>query len=495
MTSADAALLPLLAVAPGFAAALLVALSGRWPNLREAWSLGAALAQSLAVAAMVPATLAGEPARAAAVDLAPGVALALRADALGLVFAGLSSGLWLLTTVYSVGYVRSLGEHAQTRYFACFATAVASAVGVALSANLLTFFLFYEILTLATWPLVIHKETPEALRAGRVYLGYTLGAGAALLAGIAWVHRLAGTLDFVPGGLLPPGTPAATVWGVLGLLLLGVGVKAAVMPLHAWLPLAMIAPTPVSALLHAVAVVKAGVFGTLRVVGYVVGPEAVADSGAGAALAALAGATILLASLAALAQDNLKRLLAYSTVSQLSYIVLGAALGTREALTGAVQHMVNHGSLKITLFFCAGAIYVATGRERVSELGGLGHRLPLTMGIFAVAALGLAGVPPAAGFLSKWYLIGGAVEGGAWPAVLVLLLSSLLNLAYFVPIVVAAFFGPLRGGDEVHEPSPLLVAPLAVTAAAGVLLGLWPDAPLAFLSLARRAAGEVLGPP
>jgi formate hydrogenlyase subunit 3/multisubunit Na+/H+ antiporter MnhD subunit len=269
-------------------------------------------------------------------------------------------------------------------------------------------------------------------------------------------------------------------------------VKAAIMPLHAWLPLAMIAPTPVSALLHAVAVVKAGVFGVLRVVGYVIGPDALVAAGAWSALAWVAGATILLASLAALAQDNLKRLLAFSTISQLSYIVLGAALATPEALTGAVQHMVSHGVLKISLFFCAGAVYVATGRERISELAGLGRRLPVTMGVFAVAALALAGTPPAAGFLSKWYLISGAVERGAWPAIVVYLSSSLLNLAYFFPIVAAAFFRPPRGAADLREPSPLVVAPLVLTAAAGVLLGVAPNFPVAFLDLASRAAGDMV---
>ncbi|MGH7349756.1 MAG: proton-conducting transporter membrane subunit, partial [Candidatus Rokuibacteriota bacterium] len=308
---------------------------------------------------------------------------------------------------------------------------------------------------------------------------------------VTWVA--AGTLELRPGGMFSADTPAGTVWLVFALLGLGVGVKAAVIPLHAWLPLAMIAPTPVSALLHAVAVVKAGVFGTLRVVGYVLGPDALAASGAWLLLAWVAAATIVLASLAALLQDNLKRLLAFSTVSQLSYIVLGAALATTGSLTGAVQHMVNHGTLKITLFFCAGAIYVATGRERVSELAGLGRRLPVTLGVFAVAALGRAGVPPAAGFLSKWYLIGGAIEAGFWPAAIVYLSSSLLNLAYFVPIVVAAFFRPLRGGDDIEEPSLMMLVPLMITAAAGVLLGVAPDFPVAFLSLAASAAGDILG--
>jgi multicomponent Na+:H+ antiporter subunit D len=484
----------LVALAP-LVAAVPIALSGRRPALREAWSFAAAGMQVAAVALLARRVHAGEVPEVAVLPLVSGAPLLLRADALGLVFAALSSGLWLLTTAYSVGYVRGLREHAQTRYFACFAVCVGAAVGVALAGNLVTFVLFYELLTLATYPLVVHKQTPAALRAGRVYLAYTLGAGGCLLGATAWVQALAGTTEFRAGGLLPEGTAGGVVWGLFALLLLGVGVKAAIMPLHAWLPLAMIAPTPVSALLHAVAVVKAGVFGVLRACGYVIGPEPLAAAGAAALLAGLAGATIVLASLAALAQDNLKRLLAFSTVGQLSYVVLGAALLTGEALTGAVQHMVSHGTLKITLFFCAGAVYVATGRERVSELAGLGRRLPVTMGVFAVAALALAGVPPGAGFLSKWYLLGGAVEAGSWAAVAVLLASSVLNLAYFGPIVVAAFFRPAADGDDAAEPSAWLLAPLIVSCAAGLALGVAPNLLVGSLDLARAASRAVLGIP
>jgi multicomponent Na+:H+ antiporter subunit D len=309
------------------------------------------------------------------------------------------------------------------------------------------------------------------------------------------VHAVAGTTSFRPGGILPEATAGAVVWGLFALLGLGVGAKAAVMPLHAWLPLAMIAPTPVSALLHAVAVVNAGVFGVIRVTGFVIGPDLLVRSGAATLLAALAGATIVLASLVALTQDNLKRVLAFSTVSQLSYIVLGAALLTRDSLTGAVQHMVSHGTLKITLFFCAGAIYVATGHERISELAGIGRRLPVTMGVFAVAALGLAGVPPAAGFLSKWYLLGGAFAAHAWLAGAVLLASSLLTLAYFVPIIVIAFFRSPPDGTSLAEPSPLMVVPLALSCGAGVVLGVAPNLLVGALDLARAVARAVLESP
>lgn len=486
---------PALALLPSLVAAGLIRLSSRRPALREAWSLLASAAQAAAVFSLVPAAAGGAVVQTTLIELAPGIPLLLRVDALGSVFAALASGLWVLTTVYSIGYVRSLQEHAQTRYFFCFALCLFAAVGVAFAGNLLTFFLFYEILTVSTYPLVVHKQTGAAVRAGRMYLAYTLTAGVALLTAVALTQALAGTTDFRPGGILPGTLPIGTLWALLGLFVLGVGVKAAVMPLHSWLPVAMIAPTPVSALLHAVAVVKAGVFGVVRVVGYVVGPDLLEGLGASSLLAWLAAGTILGASLLALTQDNLKRLLAFSTISQLSYIVLGAALGTPSGLAGAIQHIVNHGVTKITLFFCAGAIYVASGRESVSQLAGIGRRMPVTMGAFAVAALGISGLPPASGFLSKWYLIRGALEADQWPFALVLLVSSLLNLAYFVPIIISAFFGsPEEAGGVAEAPATLLV-PIVLTGAASVLLGMAPDAPVAFLSLASGAAAAILGAP
>lgn len=488
-----ASALPGLALLPSALAVPLIVLSRRRPVLREAWSLLAALTQTLAVAAMIPAAVAGGTLTWSPLELVEGSPFVLRADPLGVFFAGLASALWLLTTVYSIGYVRSLAEHAQTRYFACFALALFSTVGVALAGNLLTFFGFFELLTVVTYPLVIHKETPEAAQAGRVYLAYTLTGGAALLGAVAGTQALAGRTDFVPGGLLAGVTaPSATLWALFLLFLAGCGVKAAIVPLHTWLPVAMIAPTPVSALLHAVAVVKAGVFGLARVTGFVFGPTLLQDLGAASLLAVLAGATVLLASLAALAQDNLKRLLAFSTIGQLSYIVLGLAVGREEAYAGAVLHMASHGVLKITLFFCAGAVYVATRKERVSELDGVGGRMPWTMAAFAVAAFLLSGLPPGLAFASKWRLLGGAATAGGWVTLGVLGTSAVLNMAYFAPVVIRAFLRPDPG------PAPpggtraprAMVVPLLLTGAAGLLLGLWPRTG-GLLALAEAAARGV----
>ena len=486
-----ASVLPGLALLPSALAVFLIVLSRGRPAIRETWSVAAAVAQTGVVAAMVPSALAGAALTWSPLAMAEGSPFVLRADPLGVLFAGLASSLWVVTTVYSIGYTRALAERAQTRYFACFALALFSTVGVALAGNLLTFFGFFELLTVVTYPLVVHKGTPEAAQAGRVYLGYTLTGGAALLAATAGTQALAGRTDFVPGGLLA-GTvaPPAALWGLFLLFLVGCGVKAAIVPLHTWLPVAMVAPTPVSALLHAVAVVKAGVFGLARVTGFVFGPALLEDLGAATFLGVLAGATILLASLAALAQDNLKRLLAFSTIGQLSYVVLGLALGREEAYAGAVLHMASHGVLKITLFFCAGAVYVATHKERVSELDGVGFRMPWTMATFAVAGLLLAGIPPGLAFVSKWRLLGGAAGTGAWTAIGVLGASAVLNVAYFVPIALRAFLRPGPGG--VAEAPRTVVVPLLLTAAAGVLLGLWPRT-AGLLPLAEAAARGVFG--
>jgi multicomponent Na+:H+ antiporter subunit D len=485
-----ASVLPGLALLPATVAVPLIVLSGRRPRIRETWSMLAAVAQTALVAAMIPCALAGTTLTWSPFSLAEGSPFVLRADPLGVFFAVLASSLWVATTVYSIGYTRALAERAQTRYFACFALALFSTVGVALAGTLLTFFAFFELLTVVTYPLVIHKGTPEAAQAGRIYLGYTLTGGAALLGAIAATQVLAGRTDFVPGGLLAgAGASSGKLWALFLLFLIGCGVKAAIVPLHTWLPVAMIAPTPVSALLHAVAVVKAGVFGLARVTGFVFGPGLLHDLGADGFLAAIAGATVLLASLAALFQDNLKRLLAFSTIGQLSYVVLGLAIGRDEAYVGAVLHMASHGLLKISLFFCAGAIYVATYKERISELDGVGRRMPWTMAAFTVAGLLLSGIPPGLAFASKWRLLGGAAAGGAWISVGMLGASGVLNAAYFVPVALRAFLRPDPGGAT-REVPPTVVVPLLITTGAGTLLGLWPWA-AGLLPLAEAAARSV----
>ncbi|MCP4220937.1 MAG: monovalent cation/H+ antiporter subunit D family protein, partial [bacterium] len=386
------------------------------------------------------------------------------------------------------------GYKKQTRYFSSFAICLSATIGIAFSANLLTFIVFYEILTIATYPLVIHDENAEAIQAGRKYLTYTLTAGLFLIAASAWTYQLTGTLEFTAGGLFKDGmlNPTSAV-AIFALFLGGVGVKAGLMPMHSWLPSAMAAPTPVSALLHAVAVVKSGVFGVFRVVGFVFGPVIMAKFGLDNILLVMAGFTIIVASLIALRQDNLKRRLAYSTVGHLSYIILGAALLTPSGMTGGMMHIAFHATMKITLFFVAGAIYINLHRKNISQLNGIGRVMPWTMGAFTIAAVGLAGIPPLNGFVSKWYLGMGSVESGNLIPLFILVASGLLNAAYFFPISYVAFFKKGEGLEGHKEASPLMVIPLVLTAILSVLFGIYPDLFFKFFHFASNIAASILG--
>ncbi|MFZ2054987.1 MAG: proton-conducting transporter membrane subunit [Candidatus Aminicenantales bacterium] len=487
-------LAPLLAVLVSLAAVPLILASAHRPNLREFWTLAAAFLKFGLVLSLLPLALAGREATAVLLEISPGIRLALRADPFAVFFALVASGLWILTSFFSIGYVRGLDDQRQTRYFAAFAVCLSATMGVAFAANILTFIVFYEILTVATYPLVIHKETPLAIRAGRKYLAYTLTAGVFLVAAAVVTFQTTGTLDFRPGGIPAlAAVPAGTLRPLFFIFMAGVGVKAAIMPLHGWLPTAMAAPTPVSALLHAVAVVKSGVFGVVRVVGFVFGPALMRDLGLDNALAVFAVVTIIAASLLAFRQDNLKLRLAYSTVGHLSYIVLGATLLSTGALTGSVLHLAFHATLKITLFFCAGAIYVNLHRENISELDGIGRVMPWTMGAFTAAAIGLAGVPPLNGFVSKWWLGWGAIEAGNVLPVAVLALSGLLNAGYLLPIASRAFLRPAKGLNGKGEASPFMVAPLVLAAVMSLLFGLVPNLFFRFFDLARAVAAGILG--
>lgn len=474
---------PLLAVAvPGLAALAVLLLHDR-ERLRDLVSPLAAVVLFAIVVSMAPTVLSGGSVELRLFEILPGVDFAFRADALGMVFATVSSLLWILAAIYSIGYMRHLNEHAQTRFFACFATSLAAAVGGAFSANLFTLVIFYEVLSLVTYPLVYHHEDEEAWRGSRKYLVYLMGASkSVLLAALALTYQIAGSLDFVAGGLLANADAAPALLTVVYFCYLFGFAKAAVMPMHAWLPAAMVAPTPVSALLHAVAVVKMGVFCVLRMVFDVFGVGLIAQLGLGIATAYLVSFTILMASVYALTRDDLKARLAYSTVSQLSYIVLGAVLLSPVAMVGGIIHIAAHAFSKITLFFCAGSIYCASGKRNISDMAGIGRRLPWTMGAFFVASLSMIGIPPTAGFVSKWYLVQGSADAGQVAFLTVLLVSSVLNAAYFLPVSYIAFFEPEAddGRPPVRE-IPLVTVPLVATAALSVLMGIFPGY---FLTLA-----------
>lgn len=460
--------------------AVLIALCGRSPNLRETVTLVTSVILFGCVVMILPDVLSGARPQLQLIEPLPGLPVAFEVEPLGMLFALIASGLWIVNSLYSIGYMRGNDEAHQTRFYVCFALALAAAIGIAFAANLVTLFLFYEMLTLVTYPLVTHQGTDAAKQGGRVYLGLLVGTSVLfLLPAIVYTWHVAGTTDFRVGGILAGHLAGPGLVGLLMLFMFGIG-KAALMPFHRWLPAAMVAPTPVSALLHAVAVVKAGVFTVVKILVYVFGIGTLA--GATDWLIAAAGFTILAASVVALRADNLKRRLAYSTVSQLSYVVMAAALLAPLSVVGAVFHIAAHALGKITLFFAAGSIYTAAHKTEVSQLDGIGRRMPWTMAAFAIGALSMIGLPPAAGFVSKWYMLSGAMAGAHWLAVAVIVGSTLLNAGYFLPILHRAFFRAPSAEDAAHPhgeaPLPMVIA-LTLTAAGTVALFLLPDVPLA----------------
>ena len=483
---------PLLAVLISLLVIPLIAYS-RSPNVREGWTFLAAIVKFAIVASMLPAVLSGMEISCALVEVLPGLSIAFRVDAFGMLFALVASFLWIITSVYSIGYMRGLEEHAQTRYFCFFAISLSAAVGVAFSANLLTMYLFYEMLSLATYPLVTHHQDQEARTSGRKYLLYTVGASIGLvLPAMLMTYHLTGSLDFSPQGILTGTASRGTVALLLFMFVFGFA-KAAIMPFHSWLPAAMVAPTPVSALLHAVAVVKVGVFSIVRVITAIFGTDLLQTFDLSTPLLLVASTTILVGSFIALSQDNLKRMLAFSTIAQLSYIVLGAALLSPKGITGGMVHIAMHAFGKITLFFCAGAIFVATGRKNISEMTGIGRRMPVTMTAFFIGALSIIGMPPCGGFLSKWYLVLGALEADKIAILVVLLFSSLLNASYFMPVVYRAFFCPSEEAlfeARVQEAPLCCVVPLVITAVISIMLLFYPQP---FMNLAAMAAAKFTG--
>lgn len=460
----------MLALALPLGGALAISLLGQWENIRETAAIVTGIVLFLVVCALIPEVSAGGRPGWVVANMLPGAPLAFQLEPLGLLFALVASGLWIVTTVYSIGYMRGHHEQNQTRFYTCFAVAIFAAMGAALSANLLTLFVFYELMTLSTYPLVTHHGTDKARRAGRVYLGILLGTSVCFfLLAMVWTWVVAGTLEFRPGGILGDAGSTVPLALLLGLFAFGTG-KAALMPFHRWLPAAMVAPTPVSALLHAVAVVKVGVFTVLKIVVYIFGIETLTSTGASIWLQYVAGTTILLASLVALTRNNLKERLAYSTISQLSYIVLGAMLANSWGVIGGGMHIVMHAFGKITLFFCAGAIYVAAHKTEVSELDGLGRTMPITFGAFAIAAISVIGLPPLGGSWSKWYLALGAAEAGQIALVATLMISSLLNILYLMPIPIRGFFAGERTNSGIKEaPWPSVLA-LSFTAMGSIAL-------------------------
>lgn len=475
---------------------LILLLKERQVALRTFLNLFGALAKVALVAWVFAGYLRGEE-YTFTFSLALDLTFSLRVDQLGLFFASLSSVLWLVTTLYAIGYLEG-GEH-RRRFFAFFSFCVTASTGIALSGNVLTFFIFYEFLTLSTYPLVVHRGTDKAVEAGRTYLWYTIGGGTVLFLGVVGLFVVAGAIYFgqtdIIANLISEYPTQLTI--LFFLMLVGLGVKAAIFPLHGWLPVSMVAPAPVSALLHAVAVVKAGAFGIVRLVYDVYGIGVSQQMNYLSVLAVFAAFTIIYGSVRALFQDDFKKRLAFSTVSQLSYIALGVAIPGVLTSTGAIVHLVHQGIMKITMFFTAGNIAETYGYHKISQLNGIGRRMPFTMGAFTIAAFGMIGLPPVAGFISKWYLGLGAIESGSYWVVLVLLASSALNAAYFLPIVYRAWFcepehevvPSLRSGRL--ETQALLLIPVVVTGILSLAAGVFAATVGSPLSIAREIAEKL----
>ena len=506
---------PMWAIIWPSAVALLILFFGKRPNVRESCTFIGSVVLCYTVLSMSPAVLKYGPIQFIWFNLLPNIDFAFKVDALGMIFATTSSCLWILVSIYSIGYMRTLKEHAQTRFYFSFALALLGAMGIAFASNLVTMFVFYEILTISTYPLVAHEESPEAISAGHKYLAYLLTGGVFFLIAILVTYFLVGTTDFSYQGILNPAlssTSKLTLQIVFFCFLIGFA-KAAWMPLHSWLPSAMVAPTPVSALLHAVAVVKAGVFGIIRLVCHVYGLDLMHTLGLGLVLAAIAAFTMMVANFYAIGQNNLKRMLAYSTINQLSFIILGVALLSPMSITGAMLHIPFHGFMKITLFLCAGAITAITGKRAISELAGVGRVLPVTLGAFLVGAFGMCGAPPLAGFISKWHVALGAVESGYLFFLLIVVVGSLLDVVYFFPVIRRAFFakvpvsetlkGDLEEKVEVYTEKKgsienrnilylFMIVPLAITAIFSILLCLFPNI-FNIYELAQMAVNNTFG--
>lgn len=462
----------LAAIALPLVGALAISLTGRInDNLREGVTLVTSAALAWLVAGLVPLVYAGGRPAVTIAEIVPGIELAFKVEPLGMLFAALASGLWIVNSIYSIGYMRGNREQNQTRFYTCFAVALSATMGIAFAANLFTLYIFYEVLTLSTYPLVSHKGDENTVRSARVYLGVLLTTSIGLLLpAIIWTHIVAGTGDFTVGGILEGKMHGPTVGLLLGLFVFGVG-KAAVMPVHRWLPAAMVAPTPVSALLHAVAVVKAGVFTVTKVIIYVFGVDFLFAEPSSAWLVYVTSFTIIAASIVALRQTNLKRLLAYSTIAQLSYVLMSAAVLKPFAEIGAITHMVAHAFGKITLFFAAGAIYTAAKKTEIHQLHGIGRRMPWTMTAFTIGALSMIGVPPTGGFVSKWFILAGAFQAENYLTLATIILSTVLNAAYFLPIIFMVWFAKEQASPEVDHGEAPFAAVLALTITAALTIG------------------------
>ncbi len=484
---------PFLAILISLSLPLLL-VSSKTDNIREAWTFTAAIIKFIIIISMVPVITGKSKICWVIAEITPSLSIKLEVTGFGLLFAIVSSFLWIITSAYSIGYMRKLNEHSQTRYYCFFALSICFTTGVAFSGNLFTMYLFYELLSFATYPLVTHHQNEESKKAGRKYLFYIVGSSIGLLLpAMIIIYSITGSLEFTDTGMLINHNISPFLAKTLMLMFIFGFAKAAVMPSHSWLPAAMVAPTPVSALLHAVAVVKVGAFCIVKVFISVFGINYLKLLDLNEIICIIAAVTTITASLIALSQDGLKRRLAFSTIGQLSYIILGVGLLSKSALTGSMLHISMHAFGKITLFFCAGAIFATTGIKNISQMQGIGRAMPITMTAFLIGSLSIIGLPPFCGFISKWHLVMGAVEEHQYIMLAVILISSLLNAAYFLPIIYTSFFlKPKVQGTftEYREAPAWCLVPLGITAASTFILFIYPQP---FYNLAQTAVQVIFG--
>ncbi len=464
----------------------LISITGKNPNLREGITLTGSVLLMIVVMIIANAVLDGARPSLTMWNFVDGLEIKFHLEPIGMIFATIATVLWPVNSIYSIGYMRGNNEIKQTRFYFFFAFSIFTVLGISFAGNLLTLFIFYEALSLSTYFLVAHNESDEAVVGARTYVGILLASSIGLfLPALLWTWHATGTTDFMPGGIVGGYMPEGHILILALLFLFGIG-KAAVMPVHGWLPAAMVAPTPVSALLHAVAVVKAGVFSVVKIIVYIFGIDTLSAVPGSQWLLYIAGFTLVTASFIALFQDNLKRRLAYSTVGQLGYVVLGAMLLAPWSIVGASLHIAAHAFGKITLFFAAGSIYTASKKKQIHQLDGIGRRMPITMTAFAIGTISMIGLPLTGGFISKWYLLMGAVQAEYIFAIVAIIVSTLLNAIYFVPIVYTAFLKPENpehlNKDHGEAPRPILIA-LSITATLTVLFFFFPDF---FMSLAQQ---------
>ncbi len=418
-------------------------------------------------------------------NISKGLPVTLSLDGAGMIFAGLIALLWPIAVSYALEYM--VHEGGENVFYTFYLMTYGVTCGIAFSDNLLTLYLFYEFLTLVTLPIVMHGMKEKNVAAGRKYVLYSIGGAAFAFVGMVVVLNYAGSTNFVYGGLFRYfiGSGEAQILRIIFVLtFFGFGVKAAIFPLHGWLPSASVAPTPVTALLHAVAVVNCGAFAIIRVIYYVYGTELLYGTWAQNLCLIMCIVTIIFGSSMALKEQHFKRRLAYSTISNLSYMLFGAALMTPEGLTGGLAHFVFHGIIKITLFFVAGIVLCKYERAYVDQLYGYGRKMKITFAAFTVAGLALMGVPPTIGFSSKWQLLTGAAKSGGVLAgfgIAAILISAVLTALYIFSLIFRAYF-PGAGFDhdsisEIKDPGPFMTVPLCLLSLIIVFLGIF-SAPL-----------------